>query len=32
MPGSTFLPGVKFMGVDLVDLLDSLAGTRSIEP
>src|SRR5216684_334519 len=32
MPGSTFPPGVKFMGVDLADLLDTLAGTRSIEP
>jgi hypothetical protein len=32
MPGSTFPPGVKFMGVDLADLLDNLAGTRSIEP
>jgi diguanylate cyclase (GGDEF)-like protein len=32
MPGYTFLPGVKFMGVDLADLLDTLAGTRSIEP
>src|SRR5438094_863825 len=32
MPGSTFLPGVKFMGVDLADLLDTLAGTKSIEP
>jgi hypothetical protein len=31
MPGSTFLPGVKFMGVDLADLLDTLAGTKSIE-
>jgi diguanylate cyclase (GGDEF)-like protein len=32
IPGATFLPGVKFMGVDLVDLLDTLAGTRGIEP
>ena len=32
MPGSTFLPGVKFMGVDLADLLDTLAGTKSTEP
>jgi hypothetical protein len=32
MPGSTFLPGVKFMGVDLADLLDTLAGTKGIEP
>src|SRR6266850_2147397 len=32
MPGSTFPPGVKFMGVDLADLLDTLAGTKSIEP
>src|SRR6266513_2529293 len=32
MPGATFLPGVKFMGVDLVDLLDSLAETKSIQP
>src|SRR5437588_1091648 len=31
MPGATFLPGVKFMGVDLVDLLESLAETKSIE-
>jgi len=32
MPGSTFPPGVKFMGVDLADLLDTLARTKSIEP
>ena len=32
MPGATFLPGVKFMGVDLVDLLDSLAETKGIQP
>src|SRR5437879_6110873 len=32
MPGSTFLPGVKFMGVDLADLLDTLAGAKSTEP
>jgi diguanylate cyclase (GGDEF)-like protein len=32
MPGSTFPPGVKFMGVDLADLLDTLAGKKSIEP
>ncbi len=32
MPGATFLPGVKFMGVDLVDLLDSLAETKSLQP
>jgi diguanylate cyclase (GGDEF)-like protein len=32
MPGSTFPPGVKFMGVDLADLLDTLAGTRGIGP
>jgi hypothetical protein len=31
-PGTTFDPGSKLMGVDLAALLDTLAGTKSVEP
>ena len=31
-PGNTFIPGAKFMGVDLATLLDTLAGTKSAKP